>query len=317
MTPRTPNFFIAGAPKAGTDELYYALDQHPEIYMSHLKEPCYFSSEIRVANFESPWRERMHKEAESTRQYVAGPIREKRFGGIISDWQDYLKLFAGVKQEKIIGEGSVSYLWSKTAASAIAQRLPDAKIVIVLRNPADRAFAQYLKSVSDGTVSCSFRRHLEACFSYNNEQLCILHPFIEYGMYAEQLDRYLQVFPKEQLSISMFEEIAPNPSRWLAGICEFLGVSANFTPQYVHGHYHPNVPRLVRLTQTMQRAGVWEKAGKCIPRQLRTSIKHIVYRQTPQLKMQAGDRELLLHHYREDIQHLEYLLKRDLSNWLR
>lgn len=316
MTPRTPNFFIAGAPKAGTDELYYALDQHPDIYMSPLKEPCYFSSEIRVASFETPWRERMRKEAESARQYIAGPMHEKRFGGIISNWQDYLKLFAAVNQEKAVGEGSVSYLWSKTAAKAIAQCLPEAKIVIVLRNPAGRAFAQYLKSVSDGTVSCSFRRHLEACFSYNNEQLGIFHPFLEYGMYAEQLDRYLQVFPKEQINISLFDEIASNPSQWLAGICEFLGVSANFAPHYVQGHYHPNVPRLVRLTQAMQRTGAWEKAGRCISRQLRTSIKRIVYRQTPKLTMEPEDRELLHCHYRDDIRRLEALLKRNLSAWL-
>jgi hypothetical protein len=317
MPARTPNFFIAGAPKAGTDALYYDLDQHPEIYMSPLKEPCYFSSEIRVAAFEASLQERMRKEADSARQYIAGPMREKRFGGIISEWEDYLKLFAGMKHEKLAGEGSVSYLWSKTAAAAIASRVQDARIVIVLRNPADRAFAQYLKSVSDKTVSCSFSRHLQACFSYNNERLGILHPFLEYGMYGEQIARYLSVFPREQISMSLFEEISVNPSKWLAGICEFLGVSTAFSPEYGRGHYRPNVPRLVRLTQAAQRGGAWQRAARHIPESLRAPIKRALYRKPQELKMTREDRELLGRHYQDDRRLLEDLLKRDLSIWSR
>ncbi|MGH9622014.1 MAG: sulfotransferase [Bryobacteraceae bacterium] len=317
MPPRTPNFFIAGAPKAGTDALYYDLDQHPDIYMSPLKEPCYFSSEIRVGAFEANLQKRMRKEAEATREYIAGPIREKRFGGIISEWEDYLRLFAGAKHEKRIGEGSVTYLWSKTAAAAIASRIPDARILIVLRNPAERAFAQYLKSVSDGTVACSFGQHLQACFSHSKECLGLLHPFLEYGMYGEQIARYLTVFPREQISISIFEEIAVNPSKWLADICESLGVSTAFSPDYGRGHYRPNVPRLVRLTQAAQRCGAWDIASRCIPKQLKTPIKHAVYRQPQSLKMEPENREFLRGYYRDDIRHLEDLLKKDLSIWLR
>src|SRR5882762_2046810 len=147
-----PNFFIVGAPKAGTDELYYDLDQHPEIYMSPLKEPCYFSSEIRLPHFHASLREQVEIAAAGTRKYLDDGARQKRFGGIVSERSDYERLFAGVKAEKAIGEGSVCYLWSDSAAAAIAPTVPHARIIIVLMDPSERAFHQYLKSVSDGTV---------------------------------------------------------------------------------------------------------------------------------------------------------------------
>src|ERR1700759_829052 len=118
--PTLPNFFIAGAPKAGTDALYYSLREHPQIYMSPLKEPNYFASEVCLENFEPALRPRMRAVERSTREYLAGDMTELRFGGFGVDWNGYLKLFSGAKDEVAIGEGSVCYLWSETAASAIA-----------------------------------------------------------------------------------------------------------------------------------------------------------------------------------------------------
>src|ERR1700676_1834785 len=127
-----PNFFIVGAPKAGTDELYYDLDQHPEIYMSPLKEPCYFSSEIRLHNFQPSLRPQMELAAASTRQYLDEGAQRKRFGGIVSDPNDYQLLFSEARAQKAIGEASVCYLWSRTAPAAIASAIPHARIIIIL-----------------------------------------------------------------------------------------------------------------------------------------------------------------------------------------
>jgi hypothetical protein len=230
MTGRGPNFFIAGAPKAGTDALYYELDQHPEVYMSPIKEPCYFSSEIRPQNFAPDLRARMEELVKSSRDYARSDMSRKRFGGIISDWDDYLRLFAAVRDEKAIGEGSVCYLWSKSAASAIASRLPNAKIIIVLMDPAERAFAQYRKSVQDGHVHHSFRSHLEASLQYASDKLGLLHPFLEFGRYAEQIERYLKVFPRTQLNISFYEDAVADYNRWFGEILSFLRVDPHFVP---------------------------------------------------------------------------------------
>lgn len=313
----TPDFFIAGAPKAGTDALYYELDQHPEIYMSPLKEPCYFSSEIRVENFEPGLRQRMRDEADSVRRFIHGPITEKRFGGIVSEWDDYLRLFAQVKEEKAVGEGSVCYLWSQTAARAIASRLPKARIIIVLMDPAERAFAQYLKSVSDGTVASSFREHLDACFCHTDPQLGVLHPFLEFGLYAQQVRRYMDVFPASQLHISLFEDAQRDPRGWFSGILEFLGVDASFVPEAGRGHYHPNVPRFVRVSQTLQARGAWKTLGQIVPKGLRPGVRRLLYKQTETLTMEAADRARLVEYYRSDVEALQRLLNKDLSHWLR
>jgi Sulfotransferase family len=313
----TPDFFIAGAPKAGTDALYYELDQHPQIYMSPLKEPCYFSSEIRVEHFEPGLRERMKKEADSIREFIHGPMTEKRFGGIVSEWDDYLRLFAQVKDEKAVGEGSVCYLWSQTAAAAIASRFPNARIIIVLMDPAERAFAQYLKSVSDGTVAHSFGEHIDACFRRADAYLGVLHPFLEFGMYAQQVRRYMDVFPAEQLHLSLLEETQRDPQQWFSGVLEFLGVDPTFVPEGGRGHYHPNVPKFVRVSQTLQARGLWKALGKCVPKGLQPAVKRLLYRQTESITMVSEDRARLVEYYAADIEELQRLLKKDLTHWLR
>jgi hypothetical protein len=313
----TPDFFIAGAPKAGTDALYYELDQHPQIYMSPLKEPCYFSSEIRVEHFEPGLRRRMQDESESVRKFIHGPMTEKRFGGIVSEWDDYLRLFAQVREEKAVGEGSVCYLWSQTAARAIASRLPKARIIIVLMDPAERAFAQYLKSVSDGTVAGSFREHLDACFCRTDRQLGVLHPFLEFGLYAQQVRRYMELFPARQLSISLFEDAQRDPRGWFSGILEFLGVDPSFVSEAGRGHYHPNVPKFVRVSQILQSRGAWKTLGQIVPEGLRPGLKRLLYKQRETLAMEAADRARLIEYHRSDVESVQNLLDKDLSHWLR
>ena len=223
---KTPNFFIAGAPKAGTDSLYYALDQHPEIYMSPMKEPCYFSSEIRPENFAPDFQARMQEQRQASRDYTRGEMKQKRFGGIVSDWDDYLRLFSGAKDETAIGEGSVCYLWSKSAPGAIAERVPGAKIVIVLMDPAERAFAQYRKSVEDEHIRHSFREQLEASLQCSKDKIGLLHPFLDFGNYAGQVERYLAAFPRSQINISFYEDAVTDYGRWFAQILSFLEVDA-------------------------------------------------------------------------------------------
>lgn len=312
-----PNFFIVGAPKAGTDLLYYQLDRHPEIYMSPLKEPCYFSTEIRIQNFDPSLQQQVELAAASLRRYLDAGAETKRFGGIVSDLSDYENLFARAKHEKAIGEASVCYLWSQTAAPSIAEMLPHAQIIIVLMDPAERAFHQYLKSFSDGTVDHSFRRHVEIAMAniYGPEsKICPFHPFLALGEYAQQVKRYLKHFPTRQLSISLYEDTQANYSQWFTGLLSFLGVDTRFAPPDVDVPSKPHLPRLDSLHQlsksiTERRlveeitAGSLEEKQKQQPDAL------------PQLCPE--DRAVLVAYYREDILRLQDLVQRDLSSWLR
>jgi hypothetical protein len=106
---RLPNFFIVGAPKAGTTSLYHYLDQHPQVYMSTIKEPNFFAAEIREENFDPKLRRGIARETRGLRKFLSGPMHEKRFGGIVADWEDYLHLFANANNESALGEASVCY----------------------------------------------------------------------------------------------------------------------------------------------------------------------------------------------------------------
>lgn len=280
-----PNFFIAGAPKAGTDLLYYQLDQHPQIYMSPLKEPNYFASEIRLHNFHPLLRPQIERGASSMRAYLDAEVIAKRFGGMITNMSDYKRLFAAIDSEVAIGEGSVCYLWSRTAASAISDMLPRARIIIVLVDPAERAFHQYLKSLSDGMVAHSFSEHLKLGFKDQDEsdsEIRLFNPFLGFGKYAEQVQRYMQHFPCHQLSISLYEDTQADYDRWFRNILSFLGVDSTFRPPDVDSpskpHFSEDVP-------------------------------------APQLL--PSDRARLSEYYRDDILSLQDLIHRDLSAWLR
>jgi len=280
-----PSFFIAGAPKAGTDLLFYQLAQHPQIYMSPLKEPNYFADEIRPHNFHASLRPLIENDLARMRAYIDAGAPTNRFGGIVSSLGDYQRLFANARSHQAIGEGSVCYLWSKSASSRIARTIPHARIILVLMDPAERAFHQYLKSLSDETVSHSFSKHLELAFrdrSGPESEIRHFNPFLAFGKYSEQVNRYLQSFPRSQLFISLYEDSQADYDRWFGEVLSFLQVDTSFTPPDVDVPSKPHLPK-----------------GCRIPRLL------------------SGDRVTLVDYYRADILHLQELISRDLSAWLR
>ena len=138
---RKPNFFIVGAAKAGTTALYYYLKRHPDVFMCPIKEPHYFSSDIRYENF-STFHKRVHSKLK-IRDYLQNSQLYEVHIDWVTGWMDYLALFRESNGEKAIGEASTGYLYSESAAANIAEKCPKAKIIIVLRDPIERAFSHY------------------------------------------------------------------------------------------------------------------------------------------------------------------------------
>ena len=138
-----PNLFIVGAPKAGTSSLYEYLKKIPGIYMSPIKEPHYFDIQTIPTN---------HK---------LNPIRDKK---------KYLSLFKKVKDEKIVGEASPGYLSDPQAPKLIHQVSPNARIIISLRNPVQRAFSEYLMYVNYGKLTTTFHDQLQMHSYTGNQQ---------------------------------------------------------------------------------------------------------------------------------------------------
>lgn len=272
-----PNFFIVGAPKAGTTSLYHYLDQHPQIFMSPIKEPNYFAPEIRAENFSDELQEGIARDRAELRRYLDGSMSEKRFGALGLEWTDYLKLFGKVQDETVIGEASVCYLWSQSAAGNIFRAVPDAKILMILRDPAERAFSQYMQWVTKDVLRCSFREQVEKSLQSNGRKFELMRPFLEMGLYYEQVKRYLDLFPRENMQVIFYEDYRGDAPGVVAEVLRFLEVDASFSPDMSRRHL----------------------AGR-----------------VPASSMNAEDRACLARYYREDVQRLAALLDRDLAPWL-
>ncbi len=307
-----PNFFIVGAPKAGTTSLYHSLDRHPQIYISPVKEPCYFASEIRPENFSEEHAPRIRREAQDLREYLNGPIREKRFSGVVSDWDDYLKLFQDATEKTAIGEASVCYLWSPTAAQNIISRIPNAKIIIILRDPAERAFSQYLHTVTAGLVHNSFREQVEQSVRSPGGKFDVFHPFLELGLYYQQVKRYLDLFPKQNLRIYFYQEHA----EMVPDILRFLNVDSSLAPAAIERHLEARVPRALNASYFLKKTGVWQGAKRITPQAFLPLLRRTVFQQRKDVAMDTKDRQYLIAYYRDDIARLSTLLDRDLTAWM-
>jgi hypothetical protein len=311
-----PNFFLAGAPKCGTTSFYDQLDRHPQIYMSPIKEPCYFASELRVENFSEELQPQLRRDGETLREYLRGPMTSKRFGGPVTEWEDYLLLFRNVRDETAIGEASVSYLWSQTASRNIAARIPDAKIILLLRNPVDRAFSQYLQAVSSGLVRRSFREQIAAGMKSGPSKFGVLNPFLEFGAYSDQVKRFLDVFPRKNILIHIYEDMRGHPVEAMAETFRFLGVNA----ELAHGSFErlmePRVPRTIAVANILKKRGIWQQTARLIPESLRPAVRRAVHRPRASLTVDPTDRACLQNYYSEDILKLEHLLNGDLHSWL-
>jgi hypothetical protein len=313
---KLPNFFIVGAPKAGTTSLYAYLDQHPQVYMSPLKEPSYFASELRAENFSEELRPRVAREMRALEEYLRGDMRERRFGGLVSTWEDYLKLYRNVSDQQAIGEATASYLWSPTAARNIAARIPHARIIITLRNPVERAYSQYLQMLTVGVNPGSFRELIDASIDCRDQRLGIAWPLLEYGRYCAQVERYFREFPRSQVHISYYEDLQRSPQQLMADLFAFLGVNPGFVPDISRRHNEPQIPKLAGAAYFLKKWGAWPYVRRLAPAPLGPRLRSLMVRPRGSLEMAAADRAFLTDYYREDIARLAALLGRDLSSWL-
>jgi hypothetical protein len=302
VAPLTPNFFLVGAPKAGTTSLYHYLGQHPDVYISPKKEPNYFANEFRFENFTEDFQ----------RMDLPNPG-----SGPVSEWPEYLTLFQGANGQAALGEASVCYLWSKTAPGNIAANVPDARIIIVLRDPVERAFSQYLHMLTYANSPTSFHEHVEAAIGSKSTRIGKLYPFLEFGLYYEQVKRYFARFPRERVGIYFYEDYVRSPMAMVQDIFRFLSVNPAFQPDLSLRHTVPLVPRSYPIIRFLKQLGWWERAKSLSPPAVRRQLRRIAFRPRTALVVEPVDRARLLEYYRQDIRNLASLLNRDLSAWLR
>ena len=312
-----PNFFLVGAPKAGTTALYNYLYEHPQIYMSPIKEPHFLADEIRYENFTPEMQQMSAASLAALEEYLKGPACERFSGGPVSRWEDYLKLFDCASDEKAIGEASPCYLWSPTAARNIASRFPAAKIIMILRNPVERAFSQYKHMLMFANGPVSFMEHIELGLQSKSTRIGQLYPFLGFGLYYEQVKRYLELFPRDRIRIYFYEDFCSGAPAVVADIFDLLSVDRNFRPDLSKRYMEALVPRSYSVNAILKRSRAWSLVSKRISPRTRAVLRKAVFRPREALVLEPAARARLIEYYSEDVRNLSELLKRNLTTWLR
>ena len=312
-----PTFFIVGAPKTGTTSLYHYLKQHPQIYMSPVKEPCYFASEVRLEYFNKEFVSSARRKSLRLRQFLEGPMTGVDPGGIVENPEDYVSLFKNVDGESALGEASVCYLRSPTAAANIRSRIPEAKIIVILRDPAERAFSEYLHYAANGLVRRSFREHIERSARNTCREFSTLYPLLENGQYYGQVKTYLELFPNANIRIYLYEEAWADPLAFLHALFEFLEVDLGFRADVSHRSLQRQAPRLLTSYYLSHKSVIAPRLRALAPKVIRDCVRPLLFRSHDSLRMDASDRRFLCEFYQDDVRRLSSLLDRDLGAWLK
>lgn len=296
-----PNFLIIGAAKAGTTALYYYLKQHPQIYMSPVKETNFFALEGEKLNFRGPG------DHEAINSFS------------ITDLESYLLQFQEVSNEIAIGEASPLYLYSPKAPERIKFYIPNAKLIAILRNPVERAYASFLHLIRDGRESFTdFTQALqeeEARIQNNWEH--IWH-YKQMGFYYNQLKRYYDTFAPGQIKVYLYEDFKTRPVSVLQDIFRFLGVDDTFIPDMSIRPNVSGIPKSKVMHSFLTKPNLIKTILKpFFPARLRqrivTSLKN---RNLVKPELSPEIRRYLIQVYKEDIMKLQDLIQRDLSKWL-
>ena len=214
-TPRYPDFFIVGAPRSGTTFMYEYLRLHPQIFMSPAKEPQHFATDLDSGSY----------------------LDSVTF---LRDRRRYLELFAAARPDQLLGEGSTWYLYSQAAAGNIQAVRPDARIVIMLRDPVEMLYSLHGRRVYGGSEDlASFEEALAAEEDRKQGRRMPARPrnvkalfYREVARYHEQVKRYLDIFGQGQVHVIIFDDFRADPAGMYRGLLEFLGVDASFNPDF-------------------------------------------------------------------------------------
>ena len=286
-----PNFFIVGAAKAGTTSLHAYLSQHPEVFMSALKEPHYFSS------------------------FEASPEFDN-FMPVIRDSRAYQELFLGSEGYTAVGEASPSYLCDSDAAIRIRSAIPNSKIIISLRNPVQRAYSQYLMDYNKGYVALPFGDALEADQARTEKGWGVSFQYIEHGLYADQVERYLNAFGRSKVMVILFEDLIRETAVVMQEVARFLDVDPAGFPEStfkrVHNSFEASRGKFARAILRCRPIRVWSK--RWIPQSLRTAVRNrLLFTKREKPKLDEENRRLLAERFAPDLRRLERLLERDLG----
>lgn len=288
---KLPNFLIVGAQKTGTTSLFDILNQHSQIYLPQQKEIHFFDVD---------------------ESYAKG----KSF---------YSSFFSEAGNAIAVGEASPSYLFLPNVPERIFETLGSSvKIIIVLRNPADRAFSQYKMLAAMGHE----KRGLDEVLQYNLEQIRKALNFdkrtsyLDRGMYAFQIENYFRVFPKENIRVYLFEEdFLDNRKQMIYDLQAFLGVETENISTYIKAIPY-SISKSEEMNKVLNTAHPLNQFFKrLIPsKKLRVFLKYHLNQINSKnafenLDIEPWREKLIQEVFIDDIKKTEKLIGRKLSRW--
>lgn len=277
----TPNFFIVGTPKSGTTSLFHYLQEHPEVFLPELKEPHFFSCpEVKETYYKTK---------------------------IVDSKEAYLNLYRSTKAFKAIGDLSSSYLFTKETAKRISLFNPNSKIIIVLRNPVERAISHYLMDVNLGYIEVSLTTVLNNKDKYKK----FYQEYVELGFYDKQIAIYKEYFPDSQIKIILSSSLYTETEDTLKDIYSFINVSTTFKPDFNKRHNQYREPRFGFLKKMLKS----DALKKAIPSGLKAKLKPLIFNQDAEKPKLEAEKQVLKDIYKNSIIKTEVLISRDLTSW--
>ena len=308
MKKELPTFIIVGAGKSGTTAIHEYCDQHPEVFMTRIKETNFFELEGQKIDYsieEDP--ERLHHYPQS-----------------INNIEDYKQLYLeATGTEKALGETSPMYLYGQNAPTNIHSYVPEAKLIAILRQPIDRLYSRFLHLSRDGNQPTdNFEDALDKSTIWWRR-----NDLVTEGFYYTHLKRYFDLFEREQIKVFLYEDLRKDSEHVMQELFGFIGVDPTFRPSLETEYNVSGKPKNPIIDKLIGSNSILIKTAKSIAPNLINRLKNspAAQKQLTELRKKNLDRSVVSEEvrrrfidevYGEEIEKLSTLLERDLSHWM-
>ena len=289
-----PNFIVIGTAKGGTTALYWYLAEHPEVFMSPVKETNFFAWNL-----------------DADGRLLYGDPDVHRFP--VKTMEEYERLFADAGPATAVGEASPLYLECPQAAARIRSTLPDARIVCTLRHPVDRAYSDYLMYIRRRGRAFDPSRDLSPTAAWARPD----SRWMQVSRYQRQLARYYETFPRERIHVLLFDDIRKSATAATQDVYRFLGVRPDFSPDTGTPHAAGGVPTSHLLEGLLTRSPFSAALKRWVPAGAANWVRRLrarTLRKAPALPLVL--RQELTRHFHDDIRGTSTLIGRSLEHWL-
>ena len=251
---RFPEFYIVGAPRSGTTFMFDYLGMHPQVFVPERKEPTFFAPDLDSGSY----------------------LESLTF---MRDRGEYLALFAGARDDQVSGEASTWYLYSTESARRIKEARPDARIIAMLRHPVQMLYSLHgrrfyagsedLPNFADALDAEADRREGRRIPKRARNVKSLQYRAV--GRYAEQLQRYLDVFGRDRVHVVVFDDFTADPPSAYRDVLRFLSIDESFEPDFDVVNAGA-ARRSQRLQRFLLRPGIIRAARFLIPPRFRPAV---------------------------------------------